>query len=212
MAPNRGYARATKLLEEHFGNESKVTAAYVEKVLGWPSVKAEDVKGLQAYSLLLRECCNAIEEFEYISELDMPANMQAVVQKLPYKLRERWRTRASELLECYRCRACFMDIVVFIERQVRIASDPIFGDLQDSNYGKQSKVGNTNRTPSSTKIKENSFATTVVTADQSAAEDTAVNRNPKRQSVQSKTTKSSLCLCCSRHHWLEQCPLLEKKT
>lgn len=118
-----------QLLQEHFGDELKITAAYVEKVLGRPLVKSEDVKGLHAYSLFLCECCNAMEEFEYIKELDMPANMQAVIQKLPYKLREKWQTKASELLECYRLGACFMDIVVFIEQQVRIASDPIFGDI-----------------------------------------------------------------------------------
>lgn len=74
--------------------------------------RGEDVKGLQAYSLLLHECCNAMEELEYIKELDMPANMRAVIQKLPYKLREKWRTRANELLEHHQRRACFIDIVV----------------------------------------------------------------------------------------------------
>lgn len=79
-----------------------------------------------------------------------------------------------------------MDIVVFTERQVRIASDPVFGDLQDSSYGNPSKTGNRNKSLSRTKIKGNGFATNVITADQSATEDTAVNSEAKRRRVQSK--------------------------
>lgn len=140
MAPDKGYVRAMELLHDHFGSELKVSAAYVDRLLGWPIVRPEDVRGLQAYSLFLRECCTAMEELEYMKELDMPANMRAVVQKLPYKLRERWRTRASDLLESHKRRACFMDIVLFMEKQVKIVSDHIFGDLQDSDYGKQVKL------------------------------------------------------------------------
>lgn len=72
---------------------------HMEKALCWPVVKPEDVKSLQAYSLFLRECCNAMEDIEYMKELDMPANMRTVILKLPYKLREKWRTSACELLE-----------------------------------------------------------------------------------------------------------------
>lgn len=61
MTPERGYAVAKRLLQEHFGNALKVTAAYMEEIIGWPSVKSENVKGLQAYSLCLQECSNVVE-------------------------------------------------------------------------------------------------------------------------------------------------------
>lgn len=105
-----------------------------------------------------------------------------------------------------------MDIVVFIERQVRIESDPVFGDLQDKNYGNSSKFRDKNKSPPRTKIRRNSFATTVVTADHDTVEDSAVNSKLKRPSVQSKTTRSNVCLHCFRDHGVEQCPLLEEKT
>lgn len=66
LTAETGYTVAKDLLEKHFGNESKITAAYVEKIIGWPSVKAEDVKGLQAYTLFLRECCKAMVELQYL--------------------------------------------------------------------------------------------------------------------------------------------------
>lgn len=47
MDAQRGHLQAKALLKEHFGNEFKIAAAYVDKVLGWPSVKSEDVNSLQ---------------------------------------------------------------------------------------------------------------------------------------------------------------------
>lgn len=99
MTAERGYAVAKRLLKEHFGNEFNITAAYMEKVTGWPSIKSEDVKALKAYGLFLRECCNAMEELQYLEELSMPANMRILSQKFPYKLREKWRTKANEICE-----------------------------------------------------------------------------------------------------------------
>lgn len=71
MIPDRGYNLAKELLQEHFGNEYKIAAAYIEKALVWPAVKSEDLKALQAYSLFLCGCCNVMEELQYMQELDM---------------------------------------------------------------------------------------------------------------------------------------------
>lgn len=71
----------------------------MERALAWPTIKAEDVKALQAYALFLRGCCNAKEELHYMQELDMPTNMRMVISKLPYKLREQWRAIAHDIME-----------------------------------------------------------------------------------------------------------------
>ncbi|XP_062417298.1 uncharacterized protein LOC134126995 [Pungitius pungitius] len=47
MSAERGFETAKALLREHFGNETKITAAYMEKVLNWPVVKPEGVLFLQ---------------------------------------------------------------------------------------------------------------------------------------------------------------------
>lgn len=104
----------------------------MEKVIGWPSIKAEDPKALKAYGLFLRECSNAMDDLQYLEELNMPANIKSLSQKLPYKLRDKWRAKACEILEKTGRRARFSDIVEYIERQVRITSDPVFGDIQDT--------------------------------------------------------------------------------
>lgn len=43
MAPDRGYKVAKDLQADYFGNGLHITGACMEKVTGWPTVKAEDV-------------------------------------------------------------------------------------------------------------------------------------------------------------------------
>lgn len=86
MDADRGYALAKDLLKEHFCNEFKVSTAYLEKALGWPASKSEDVQGLQANALFLHTCCNTMDDLSFMQELNMPSNMKVVVMKLPYKL------------------------------------------------------------------------------------------------------------------------------
>ncbi|XP_030596228.1 uncharacterized protein LOC115787620 [Archocentrus centrarchus] len=203
MAPERGYIVAKDLLQEHFGNEYKLSTAYIDKALAWPSVKSEDVKALQAYALFLRGCCNAMEELHYMQELDMPGNMKMVISKLPYKLRERWRAVAHDIMETYNQRAHFTDVVVFLEKHVRILSDPIFGDIEA--HVPQNIAGSR---PSSkfklqtrTRGTERSFATTVTSIDSS--EDKSMTSSLQKQSLH--------CYCCSCAHLLEKCQLFKGK-
>lgn len=39
MTAERGFATAKALLKEHFRDETKITAAYMDKVHNWPVVK-----------------------------------------------------------------------------------------------------------------------------------------------------------------------------
>ena len=128
----RGYAKAKALLREEFGNEQKIASAYMDRALSWPVIKTEDVKSLQEYSLFLKGCCNAMEDVQYLHELDMPANMLTIIRKLPYKYRDTWRNVACELQERHQRRATFRDISDFIGKQVRILTDPIFGNKQET--------------------------------------------------------------------------------
>lgn len=162
--PERGYIKAKAVLKEQFGSEQKVASAYLEKALSWPTIKTEDVKALQDYSLFLRGCCNAMEEVQYLHELDMPANMLTIIKKLPYKFRDKWRTIACELQERHCHRATFIDITNFIEKQLRILSDPVFWNIQD--VPSQSNRGVSKHNPQPRYgIKGTSFATTVAPAE-----------------------------------------------
>ena len=67
---------------------------------------------------------------QYMEEMNVPSNLKHLVMKCPYKVRERWRAVACDTQERRGCRV-FPDFVNFLERQVKILSHPIFGNVQD---------------------------------------------------------------------------------
>lgn len=145
-----------------------------------------------------------------MQELDMPTNMRAIMTKLPFKYREKWRTKAHEVLERYNRRACFKDLVAFIERQVKIISDPLFGDIQDTASGSPA-LKSVNKFKSHSKfgkVRGSSFATTVTVVD--AAKATG-RSNPVSLKQDSKERVKDECVCCSQFHRLEECPKLKGK-
>lgn len=66
-----------------------------------------------------------------MEELDLPSNLKLIVSKLPYKLRNRWRTEACDILERRNAQARLQDLVAFIETQAKMLQDPLFGDIND---------------------------------------------------------------------------------
>lgn len=70
MDPDKGYCKAKKLLKEHFGNKYRISVAYINKALSWPTVKADDGEALNSLALFLTSCSNAMIDLEYIEELD----------------------------------------------------------------------------------------------------------------------------------------------
>ncbi|XDV45657.1 hypothetical protein PO909_013717 [Leuciscus waleckii] len=132
MMPNKGYCEAKRLLHKHYGDELRIASAYIDKALKWPQVKSDDGKALSAYAMFLIGCRNTMEDIEFLEKMDNPTNLRTVVSKLPYKLKERWRAEAYDIKERRGRRARFADLVSYIDRQARIAMDPLFGNISDS--------------------------------------------------------------------------------
>lgn len=196
LPANQGYGRAKSLLAEHFGNEQRIASAYRERILSWPPVKSEDVKASQSCSLFLRGCSNLTELIVHMKELDMPSNMRSIIMKLPYKLREKWRAVACELQEQTDQRAAFTDLVAFIEQQVKIASGPHFGNIQDLQSGTSSKAS----TSIKLKKRRSTFATNV----------TAV-KEVKYQHAHKTPVVHSCLFCEQRSHLLDSCSQFKAK-
>ncbi|KAJ8357934.1 hypothetical protein AAFF_G00054370 [Aldrovandia affinis] len=132
MQPSRGYKEAKRLLHKHYGDELRIASAYIDKALQWPQIKSEDGKALNAYAMFLVGCRNTMEDIESLEEMDNPTNLRTVVSKLPYKMKKRWRAEAYNIKERRDRRAKFTDLVSYIERQAKITTDPLFGDIPDS--------------------------------------------------------------------------------
>lgn len=122
---------AKRLLKKHFGDDYTIATAYLDKAISWPSVKAEDAESLKSFALFLNGCLNAMNPVDYQELLDHPANMRAIVSKLPYKLKEKWRFKVCELQEQSGRRVRFSDSVCFADKRAQILSHPIFGSLKE---------------------------------------------------------------------------------
>lgn len=199
MESDRGYIKAKALLKEHYGNEQKVVAAYMERALSWPTIKTEDVRALQEYSLFPRGCCNAMEDVQYLNDLNTPTNMLEIIKKLLYKLRDRWRCHACNLRERYNRRARFMDIANFVEKQVKILTDPVFGNIQDT--ATSTKQRKHKPLPCSS-IRGTSFTATVNRVERIA--------QPVSKTKDIKPAAKKICPCCTGGHTLDVCARLEK--
>ena len=177
-----------------------IASAYMDRIFSWSSIKSEDAKALQAYSLFLRGCCNAMEDVYNLCDLNTSANMLNVIKRLPYKLRDKWRTAACDIQERCRRRAMFVDIVNFIERQLKIAMDPVFGDIQDAPALVTIKESSRTKSITRSRIRGSSFATNITTFKR------------RTQPDNKKDGSEKPCLYCKNYgRRMESCTLLERK-
>lgn len=95
----KGYIKAKQLLKGHYGNEIKISSAYLEKALSWTAIKSDDGEALHAYAMYLRGCCNAMQDLQHMEELDISSNLKSIASKLPYKLCERWQAVAYDVMQ-----------------------------------------------------------------------------------------------------------------
>lgn len=136
--------------------------------------------------------------------------MRTIVSKLPYKVRERRRTCAYEIEEAKGKRAKFADLAKFVDRQAKVAMDPLFGDLVDTASAKRkekTKIELLQHTRTYTKKRSN-FVTSASTqrSDQSNV--------PKVRGVITSYNNAFTkpCLLCEKDHTLEECQKMKEKT
>ncbi|KAK0142765.1 hypothetical protein N1851_019297 [Merluccius polli] len=199
MDVESGYNEARKQLEWHFGNKMKITMEFMSKTLNWTAIKAEDGPALRAYSIFLRSCYNTLSGIDYVEELENAANLRIIASKLPFKLRDNWRTVVCDIQERQCRRPKFEDLLQFIEKKTRALLDPMFGEIN-------MPLSVKNRVSKVPQSRGSSFATTV----------TPVFENAKnRMEVEHKQiTRNAIkrpCLFCSKDHSMETCMLFKGK-
>ena len=86
---------------------------------------------LDRFSIFLASCKNALTGSPYSSKFDQPRNIQRLVLKLPYNLREKWRRTANDIMELQSRPVDFSDLVAFFDREASIATNPVFGRIFD---------------------------------------------------------------------------------
>ena len=129
MPDDSGYQRAKQLLQKRYGNVHRIAEAYLAKMRTWPSIMNEDSTGIQNLSLFLTECKHTMESLGYTNELHSTANIRVLVEKLPYKLRYKWRQQVDNIEEELGKIVSFDDFCKFLEKQSRILNNAAFGQL-----------------------------------------------------------------------------------
>ena len=78
----------------------------------------------------MRSCCrNTLKSIGNSRKIENPESLRGVINRLPYDLRKKWRNTADQISEDQDREIKFKDIVVFVEKQARAASHPVFGDI-----------------------------------------------------------------------------------
>lgn len=181
------YLRAKSHLQERYGNVLRVANAYMENLRKWPPIKDNCVKGLSDFHRALVRCLSVVDR----AELDSPRFIGDLVPKLPFRLRNSWRTVVFQVRRFGQKREGFPQFVEFIQGVLERAEDPIYGEeaMRPSTEREKSFTEN-HRTPSkhfnAKRITSLAVSTTI----------------PQTSSM----TKSSSCLQCEASHDLEECP------
>ena len=131
MPETTGYAKARELLAERYGQPYHIATAFVERVTNGPQIPNEDAGALQKFSILLTSCSNTLREIGYLNRLENPEGLRKIMERLPYKLRQKWREVADTIQVKENRDANLADVTEFVTTRSRVASHPIFGKLSD---------------------------------------------------------------------------------
>ena len=212
LAPDEGYAEARRLIEKKFGDDFRIASAYESKALNWPPVKSEDGSALSRFSVYLASCKNAMKGSQYSSKFDQPDNIQKLIFKLPYNMRERWRRVVDDIMELQGRPVKFDDLVSFIDREARIATNPVFGQITESSKILEARSSRGAVQKLLPKSRELSLAAQVNTDH---GLDTEVNRSiistDNSQYAPSIAPVSNSCCFCNLNHALEDCRSLRSR-
>ena len=128
MPPDKGYQEARRLLQKRYGNEENISAAHIERLLAWPNIKADNIGSLQNFAVAMMVCDSVMTNMPVgLRETDHPRTLRKLVEKLPFHLHDRWRRLADAAVEDNHRRVTFSDLVEFVDREARIAANPLYG-------------------------------------------------------------------------------------
>ena len=129
MSEDSGYRTARALLQKSYGSSYKIASAYVEKLSSGPAIKAEDGEALKRFSIALTGCKNTLTEIGYLNKLENPDTLRAIVLRLPFGLRQKWRDVADNITETQNREITIADLSNFVSAKARAATHAVFGDI-----------------------------------------------------------------------------------
>ena len=207
-----GYREAIRLLETRYDNSMKSRASVIEKIQSYPSIRYEDVKGLDDFTVFLRGSLNALHSPALADNgFDSWMICQAI-KKTPW-LADRWR-RAVDRIEqgqprrderrtdTGRKQASFRDFVEFMEAEARILTNPVYGRHVLSAQGRKDT-----RLQAKTEQRDQPHL-----RRETKNQEHRPKPERKGQAYASNLKEPAKCSFCDRAHDLETCKAFEAKS
>ena len=225
----QGYQQARLALEREYGNPHVLIDSYVGKLKSWPRISPGDVQGLDQLVLFLTGVQNAMMNVS-MGELEHPRTLRDVVQKLPVNLRDRWLREADRLMEREREGSNFgfvgfKDLVRFLEKELRVLKNPIFGAGRTGGDLEGSKP----RSADACVTRSSTHRVSAVTVGGESGPDSRPGQNSRpgsgkpgprgdcgrsggnRAEAGRAQSRSEVCLYCEREHSTGSCDQLRWK-
>ncbi|XP_071492621.1 uncharacterized protein [Diadema antillarum] len=127
--PNVGVSRMWELLDRKYGSPEAVEHDLQQRIEDFPRLTHRENEKLEQFGHLLLEIEYAKEngDFPGLLHLDSARGLQALVQKLPYNLQEKWVMEGSRYKERYRVTfPPFKVFSEFVRYHAKIRNDPSF--------------------------------------------------------------------------------------
>lgn len=105
---------------------------------GPASGRKKEPAAMKKLSVFLQGCRNYLRGGCALNQLNSPSQLQEIVRKLPYKIREKWKTFAYDLVEKNGC-VTFLNLSDFVSKQTNVMTLPVFADIKDVPAIKESK-------------------------------------------------------------------------
>ena len=146
MREEVGYREAQDFLKKRYGQSYRIATVYVDKLAKGPAIKAEDGDALRRFSTLLTSCKNTLKEISYLNKVENPDTLKAIVSRLPYGLRKKWRDVADNVTENQGREVTIEDLSAFVTAKARAATHVIVGDISSHSLPSQGALKQ-NRNP-----------------------------------------------------------------
>ena len=92
----------------------------------WHSIKLNDSKALDEYSLFLSECEHAVNNIDSRKPLEYLDNMKRLLLKLPYFMQGRWCNIAKKSKDEFE-QIKVHDLVIYVKAEYQKANHSVYG-------------------------------------------------------------------------------------
>lgn len=200
------YENAIYQLDLKYGSPHLLAAKYIDILNSWPLIKNEDIGELERLSLFLTRIKNMMSRGHEWQQLNHPAELRKIVEKLPTHMAYAWRDIAFQHHEEQKV-LDFGSLEQFVRRQLEKHRLPIFGNLGRKNTKEDNKrEPTTRRDPLKQSYTKPVFVTGVEQKnDVGCQTDVAIKNRTIDNACSNKNTDKVCWFCLREGHNLDRC-------